>query len=262
MPDNVLNQSACRGSNAPQTACIHTSQITDSCLDKDCIEDLRVYLTRDSQNALSRASGTKCRCAELVYADIDVEPLSYRCGHYCVDITFYYRVIGDVFADGARPTAITGIAVFNKRCVLYCNPAKARSFRSTDAPPTKNTILECEMPVAVVEVLDPIILAAKVKEVCDCRCCEVEAVDIPAGLTDWLGEDLVLSGETKRLYVSIGQFSTVRLERDAQLTIPTSEYCIPTRECGEEECAEEDPCELFSRIDFPVSSFYPEECTD
>ena len=41
MPDKPLEQ-ACDA-----RVCIHTDQILDSCMDKDCVEDLRVYLTRD-----------------------------------------------------------------------------------------------------------------------------------------------------------------------------------------------------------------------
>ena len=35
-----------------EAVCVHTGKITDSCLAKDCIEDLRVYLTVDSQHTL------------------------------------------------------------------------------------------------------------------------------------------------------------------------------------------------------------------
>lgn len=52
---------------------IHTRKITDSCRDKDCIEDLRVYLTRSSQQILDNAATAKVRCADLVYTYIDVE---------------------------------------------------------------------------------------------------------------------------------------------------------------------------------------------
>lgn len=52
---------------------IHTKKITDSCRDKDCIEDLRVYLTRCSQEMLDSAATAKVRCADLVYTYIDVE---------------------------------------------------------------------------------------------------------------------------------------------------------------------------------------------
>ena len=44
MADKSTDQTV-SGDNDPRSACIHTNQIVDSCLDKDCIEDLRVYLT-------------------------------------------------------------------------------------------------------------------------------------------------------------------------------------------------------------------------
>lgn len=256
MPDKPFEQADCN--EARQSVCIHTNQITDSCLDKDCIEDLRVYLTRESQTALDRSTGAKTRCAELLHASIDVEPLSYKRGYYAIDTTFYYRIIGDAMLGGTRPTTITGLAVFSKRTVLYGSTGKAKIFRSTDCIPTGDALLHCDKPVAIVEVIDPMILAAKVKEVCDCCRCETELTDIPASICECFGEELVLSGETKRLYVTIGQFSTVRLERDTQLTIPVYDYCMPTRECCDDEGCEEDPCELFSRIDFPVRAFFPE----
>ena len=55
------------GSNELQNALsIHSKKITDSCRDKDCIEDLRVYLTKCSQSVLDNAAGAKVRSAELL----------------------------------------------------------------------------------------------------------------------------------------------------------------------------------------------------
>jgi hypothetical protein len=56
-----------------QSMSIHTRKITDSCRDKDCIEDLRVYLTTGSQQLLDTCANAKVRCAELLYTYIDVE---------------------------------------------------------------------------------------------------------------------------------------------------------------------------------------------
>ena len=44
-----------------QSLSIHTRKITDSCRDKDCIEDLRVWLTKPSQAILDTAAGAKVR---------------------------------------------------------------------------------------------------------------------------------------------------------------------------------------------------------
>ena len=56
----------CDPQDLRQALSIHTRKITDSCRDKDCIEDLRVYLTRGSQSMLDNAAGAKVRCAELL----------------------------------------------------------------------------------------------------------------------------------------------------------------------------------------------------
>ncbi len=68
-------------------------------------------------------------------------------------------------------------------------------------------------------------------------------------------------GDHRRLYVTLGQFSIVRLERDVQLVVPMVEYAIPEKECCDSEgCCTEDPCEMFSRIPFPARQFTPTGC--
>ena len=86
---------------------IHTRKITDSCRDKDCIEDLRVFLTKSSQCTLDSASGVRVRCAELLYAYIDVEPVAFDRNHYCIDVTFYYRILADAVVGCNRPQPCT-----------------------------------------------------------------------------------------------------------------------------------------------------------
>ena len=56
-----------------QTMSVHVRKITDSCRDKDCIEDLRVYLTCGSQQLLDSAANVRVRTAELIHTYIDVE---------------------------------------------------------------------------------------------------------------------------------------------------------------------------------------------
>ncbi len=240
---------------ANQPVCIHTLQITDCCLDKDCIEDLRVYLTEQSQQAVQAATSTKVRSAELLFVDVSVEALAYKKGSFSVDLTFYYRIVGEAMQGVMRPTGIVGLSVFTKRIVLYGGKSKAKVFRSTDSC---EDIRELNLPDAIAEALDPMVLSSKVLEVCECRCCEAQMPQIPECIANAFEEPLVTGSESRRLYVSIGQFSTVRLERDTQLCVQASEYCAPTRECCDDESCEEDPCELFSRIDFPMQAFFPE----
>ncbi len=63
----------CNPGDLRQAMSVHTKKITDSCRDKDCIEDLRVYLTTNSQAILDSAANTRVRCAELITTYIDVE---------------------------------------------------------------------------------------------------------------------------------------------------------------------------------------------
>lgn len=114
--------------------------------------------------------------------------------------------------------------------------------------------------VSVVEVLDPMVLSSRVREVCEDSCREECALQIPAVIREMFDDDLVLSGERRRLYVTLGQFSIIRLERDAQLIVPVLDYAIPVKECCDAPGCTEDPCEMFSRIPFPTSQFAPNGC--
>ena len=102
-----------------EAVCVHTGKITDSCLAKDCIEDLRVYLTVDSQQTLDCAASAKARYVELLFTQVQVEPVPYSSGYFTVDVTFYYRVIADATLSAGRTNTVTGLAVFSKRLVLF-----------------------------------------------------------------------------------------------------------------------------------------------
>ena len=91
----------------------------DACRDQDCSENIPVYLTQESQNTLDCATSVKARSAELLYADVDVEPVGYQPGYYCVSIQYYYRIIADAVLCAVRPATVYGLATFNKRATLY-----------------------------------------------------------------------------------------------------------------------------------------------
>ena len=252
----------CDPQDLQQAMSIHTRKITDSCRDKDCIEDLRVYLTKGSQALLDTCAGARVRCAELLYTYIDVEPVAFDRNHYCIDVTFYYRVLADGTIGTTRPAALYGMAMFTKRAVLCGEDSRAHIFRSDTrlCSPDGITRRYANRPTAVVEVLDPMILGSKVKEVCDCPCQDAATVQIPTEIREFFDDELVISGERRRLFVTLGQFSIVRLERDAQLVVPVLNYSLPTKECCDAAGCAEDPCEIFSRIPFPSTQFAPTGC--
>jgi len=251
----------CDPNDLRQALSIHTRKITDSCRDKDCIEDLRVYLTRGSQAVLDTCAGVKVRCADLIYTYIDVEPVAFDRNHYCIDATFYYRILADATIGNSRPAALSGLAVFSKRAVLCGEDSRAHIFTSETRmhAPDGVTRYSTNRPTAVVEVLDPMVLSSKVLDLCQCDK-ETTAVQLPDYIVDTFDDQLVLSGESRRLFVTLGQFSIIRLERDAQLIVPVLDYSIPTKECCDNPGTAEDPCEMFSRIPFPTAQFTPRGC--
>lgn len=252
----------CSPEDLRQALSIHTRKITDSCRDKDCIEDLRVYLTKCSQALLDTAAGAKVRCADLLYTYIDVEPVAFDRNHYCIDVTFYYRILADAIIGGTRPAALYGLAVFSKRAVLCGEDSRAHIFSSDTRICSADGLsrYSANHPTAVVEVLDPMVLSSKVREQCDCNSKDTALVQLPDSILQAFDDELVLSGESRRLFVTLGQFSIIRLERDAQLVVPVLDYSIPTKECCDSPGCAEDPCEMFSRIPFPAAQFTPKGC--
>ncbi len=250
-------------SDCQDTMSIHTRKITDSCRDKDCIEDLRVYLTKASQCQLDNTASARVRCAELLYAAIEVEPVAFDRNHYCIDVTFYYRILADAVLGVARPVTLCGLAVFSKRAVLCGEDSCAHIFTSDTrlGGPDGISRRSANRPTAVVEVLDPMVLSSKVKDVCECTCGETVA-QIPGGVRELFDDELVLTGDQRRLYVTLGQFSIIRLERDAQLVVPVVDYSMPTKDCCDSAACTEDPCDMFSRIPFPTRQFSPKNCDE
>ncbi len=263
MSENKNQPQRCDPRDSSQCMSIHTRKITDSCRDKDCIEDLRVYLTTGSQAILDTAANARVRCAELITTYIDVEPVAFDRNHYCIDLTFYYRVLADAMVGATRPATLYGLAVFTKRAVLCGEDSRAHIYRSDtvlggyDGPST----LFANLPTAVVEVLDPMVLSSKIKESSQCGC-DPTAIQVPDPIKNVFDEALVIAGGQRQLLVTLGQFSIVRLERDAQLVVPVLDYAIPCKECCDNPGGGEDPCEMFSRIPFPAQQFSPRNCDE
>ena len=248
----------CCPEDLQQALSVHTQKITDSCRDKDCIEDLRVYLTASSQDVLDRCTAAKVRCADLLYTYIDVEPVAFDRNHYCIDLTFYYRILADATVGINRPVALQGLAMFTKRAVLCGEDSRAHIYTSRTRLDGSDGLsrVSSNHPTAVVEVLDPMVLSSRIREHCD----HGTVAQIPAAICGVFDEDLITGSAQRTLLVTLGQFSIVRLERDAQLVVPVLSYSMPTKACCDAPGCSEDPCEMFSRIPFPDEQFAPRGC--
>lgn len=253
-------------SNVREAVCISTQKIMDACRDQDCMENVPVYLTRESQETLECATSVKARCAELIYADVDVEPVCYQDGHYCVNIQYFYKVIADVTLCGVRPATIYGLAVTSKQAMLYGGENCARTFASSGPTNVRET------PRAVVSAVDPVLLSACIEDMCHCKCGQIPCCccggGMPTAVENAFDDELVFTGMNRQLVVTLGQFALIRLEQETQLLIPSYDYCMPSKECREGSCGNvENPCQAFSRMQFPMNAFFPtredtEDCHD
>lgn len=254
MPEKV-SPGPLRGNPAPKEAvCIHTRKVYDSCREKECLRDLRVYLTSTSQAILENTVNVKAREAELLHASIDVEPITYNRGFYTVDVRYFYRITLDASCGVGRPKTLYGLAVYDKRTVLFGSEGNARIFSSDycwNAQDIQNPE-RSNLPVAVVEVVDPVVLGCKTLDSCCGNC--GSAADVPADICGCFEEDLVVNSEGRQLYVTLGQFSIIKLERDIQLLMPAYDFCMPDKECAG---STDDPCALFQNFKFPVDEFFP-----
>ncbi len=127
---------------------VHTKKIYDSCRDKDCLEDLRLYPDAASQAAIASAIGIRAKVVELLFAGIDVEEAPFNRGYYTVDVRFFYRIRGEAYSITSGSTGITGLCVYDKRVLLFGSEGNAKVFTSESS----DAELRCvRLPVAVVD---------------------------------------------------------------------------------------------------------------
>ena len=244
-------------SNNMDKVCIHTDKVYDACKEKDCLEDLRVYLTHSAQGIIERAISIKVKNAEVLWVYSDVEPVPFNKGYYTIDLRYFFKITLEVYTGCGRPTTVEGLSTFEKKTILYGSEGNAKIYTSKYKPAGYDVIesVKSNLPKTVVEVVDPIALNARIaeKEKCCCNCCDVSS--IPSEICGCFDDDLIVSANSRVVLVTIGIFTIVKLERYVQLLIPVCDFCIPNKECL--DSTEEDPCSIFERITFPVDEFFP-----
>ena len=159
-----------------EAVCIHTDKVYDSCRGKDCLENIRVYLTANGQSIVDRAMNVKCTKAEIIWVFSDIEAVPFNRGFYSVDLKYFFRITLAVFTGLGRPTEVEGLATFNKKVILFGSEGTAKIFASKYKEDAFDPQLwrKTNMPNAIVEVVDPIALGAKVVDIEDkcCQCCD------------------------------------------------------------------------------------------
>ena len=72
--------------------CVSVNKIFDSVRDKDCLEDLRVYLCDIAQEVVDRATAIRTLAIDVIDTAIHVEPVPFNKGYFQVTIRFYFCI--------------------------------------------------------------------------------------------------------------------------------------------------------------------------
>lgn len=242
----------CRG-----TVCIDTQRVLDSCRDRDCYEDTRVYLTGYGEEILASATNVRTKNVKTLWAYVGIDEVPFNRGFYQVTVKYYILVELEACLGIGRTQTFKGLTTLEKSVILYGGEGNTTTYRSSPENTychigDKNTIAT-NAPTAVVETVEPVILGTKVKE-CDCGCtCICDCNELPEVVTNCLDGELCTSGNGPKLYISLGIFSVIRIERPAQLLIQATDYAVPDKECC--VASEDNPCDLFRNMAFPVARF-------
>lgn len=241
-----------------ETVCIEAMRIYDSCSDKDCLEDIRVLFPAARQPMIDSATNVRIKDVSVITVYLDLQPIPFNRGFYSVDMTFFFDVCVELFGcTAAGPAQVNGVAVFNKKVVLYGSEGNVKVFSSDACTDEVSVISDSRaLPTATVQVAEPVALSAKL---CGRSCSCEPYCRIPEAISQLYGGELESAPQCNNVYVTIGLFTIVQIVRSVPMTVPASEFCVPEKECTP---TSDNPCELFRRIDFPVGEFFPPRAGD
>ena len=257
MPNNQrVNPMSAVGANMfKEAVCINADRIYDSSSVKDCVRDLRVYFTGSDQPLVDRAVSVKCKNIEVVNVHLSVEEVPFNKGFYSVDMTFFFVVTLSVLeAPLCDPKTVSGVAIHQKKVILYGSEGNVKTFASGDCAPSCHW--DDNVPRALLQVVDPICLSAKISDCaapCDLLC------DLPACVCSRFNGEFGVAQGCKTVSITLGLFTIVQLQRTVQLMIPAYDFCVPDKEC---QNSADDPCALFQKIKFPTDEFFPPKLTE
>lgn len=260
MPENRF---PCSNGGGRDLVSIETNRILDSCRDRDCFENVRVFLTDMGNEIIEHTSSVRVKDSCLAWAYVGIDPVRFNRGFYTVTVRFYVKLTFEACVCAGRSQEFDGIAVVEKSVVLYGGESNVSVFRSNPDANDYCAVPEpcCgkkNEPMAVVEAVEPIILGSRVVEVrsdCGCKCCCC-AEDLPHSVVSHVNGVITDgNGGERILVVSLGLFSVVRIVRPAQYLISATEYAVPDKECRPDENAS--PCSVFNSMPFPTHEFSP-----
>lgn len=255
---NANDNLAGRAANVFREAvCIDTRRIYDAVSDKDCIRDLQVIFTDEGQELIDSAGLIKTRCCEVMGVYFEVAPLAFNKGFFSVDMTFFFKIVVTVCnGPTTTPVLVEGVGIFCKKVILFGSEAGVRTFSTVE----ELTDTDNCTPIVNVQVLDPMILASHI-----CEEPGKGGAAFPSPIPNEIAEKFAGSFDcvqpARTLYVTLGMFSIVQLMRQVQVMIPVYDFCVPKSE-SDTQVVDSDPCEIFSKVEFPADDFFPPKLSD
>ena len=239
------------------TVCIDTQRVLDSCKDRDCFEDARVYLTNYGEEVISNATSVRTRSAKLIWAYVGVEPVPFNCGFYQITVRYYIIVEVEACLGIGKSQTVKGISVLEKDVILYGGEGRVISFTSSPENDycsigNVDTVVNND-PVAIVETVEPIVLGTKISD-CACMCTPCDCLEIPNDICNCIDGEINMSNGNSKLFISFGIFSVIRIQRSAQLLVQATDYSVPDKECAPAS-NDDNPCALFNTMAFPTNQF-------
>lgn len=238
-----------------EAVCIEAQRIYDSCSDKDCLEDLEVvFADGASKTIIENAAFIKSKCVEVVTTYFTIEPVPFNKGFYSIDITYIFNCVLEAYTNTTTPPqTVSGTTQFCKKVILYGSDGNAKLFSSDDVtPPPTLGCCNQNLPTATVQVVEPIVLDTKlVTKSCCCGDC---------GYQSQIDGSQLPPPAQKKVFLTVGMFSIVSLQRPVSLLIPAYDFCVPHKDCSTSNS--DSPCELFEKIKFPTTEFFPPSLSD
>ncbi len=244
--------------------CISIDKIYDAVKDKECLEDLRVFVNECGQDAIDRANNIRVKNAEVLNVCITVNEVAFNRGYYSVNIRYYFKITFEACIPGGRAVEFCGIAVYDKTIVLFGGEGSVSIFTSdrfNDSVCCDCSTMHGEhktnLPKVVLEVAPPVSLGVKlVEKTYNYGCCCCDCSQLPENVTSCVDGSLVDDYGTKNLYVTLGIFSVIRMERPCGILVNALDYCVPERD-STQSADTTNPCELFKSMAFPGADFCP-----
>ena len=119
-----------KGPLKTETVCIDTNRVLDSCRDRDCFEDVKVLLTGFGNEIIEHTANIRAKSAHIAWTQITIDPIKFNRGFYSVNIKFYVKICLEACLCGGRTQEFDGVAVLEKRVILYGSESNVSIFKS------------------------------------------------------------------------------------------------------------------------------------